>query len=316
MSARFANENAVNTAVRAQDVVARVEAVTLAHGRGEAFNTPRQRIRVPGGVLHMMGAAWPAEGLMGYKAYTSFKDDVRFLVHGMDILTGAPVLVAEGNRLGQLRTGAATAVAVKHLAARRDVVTILGTGFQAWGQVECVASLGALGELRVHSRTADKRDTFAERARTSLGLSARAYDNAEAAVKGADVVIACTTSATPVVMGEWLKPGALVCGVGANSLSRREIDGKTLARSARILVDSVEVARLESGALVMAAETGRFHWESVTELGRGLSARTTPDQIITFFSHGLALWDLAALVALRSRISVDQLPLAYPVTPS
>ena len=109
----------------------------------------------------------------------------------------------------------------------------------------------------MHSRTTDKRDAFAERIKKELGLNARAFDNAEEAVKDADVVITCTTSATPVLHGDWLTRGALVCGVGANSISRREIDGKVLARSARIIVDSIDVARLECGALVTAAETGR-----------------------------------------------------------
>lgn len=314
MGARFVDEATVLKSVRAEDVVAAVEAVTIAQGRGDAFNLPRGRVKVPGGVLHLMGAAWPEKGLLGYKAYTSFKDAFRFLVHGMDVVTGEPIIVAEGNRLGQLRTGAATAVAVKYLAAKRDIVTIVGTGFQAWGQIECISTVGNIGELRVHSRTPDKRESFAERAKSELRLNARAVENLEEAVKDSDVVVTCTTSSTPVVHGDWLRQGALVCGVGANSVSRREIDGKVLARSARIVVDSIDVARLESGALTTANETGRFHWEEVTELGRAFTSRNAPDEIITFLSHGLALWDIASLVALMGRVKLDAMPLAYPVT--
>ncbi|MEW5849897.1 MAG: ornithine cyclodeaminase family protein [Myxococcota bacterium] len=316
----FIRESLVEKHVTAADVVRHVEDAERARGHGNAWNEPRRRVKVPGGVLHLMGAAWPERGLLGYKAYTSFKDAVRFHVHGFDVKTGAPVAVAEAGRLGQLRTGAATAVAVKHLANPApdggSVVALLGTGYVAWGQLECVLAVRAIKELRVFSRTAQKRDDFVQRARTQLGVNAVVSESAQTAVKSADVVITATTSAQPVLEGAWLTEGTTVCAVGANALVRREIDGQVLARAAAVVVDSVDQARLESGALMHAVESGRFHWEQALELG-GVAAgktgaRKARSDVVVFLSHGLALWDIASLAAALEKVPQDGLPRAYP----
>jgi alanine dehydrogenase len=113
-----------------------------------------------------------------------------------------------------------------------------------------------------------------------------------------DVVVTVTGSPDPVLRGEWLNPGTLVCAVGANDGKRRELDNGVLERASFVCCDSLEDARLESADLIEPVEGGTLDWLEVHEL-QEVVARKTPgrqsdDDIVVFKSNGLAAWDIAA----------------------
>jgi len=112
-----------------------------------------------------------------------------------------------------------------------------------------------------------------------------------------DVVVTVTTSKDPVLRGEWLRPGALVCAVGANEPRARELDNVVLERAAFVCCDSREQARLESGDLIEPVEAGVLDWLEVHELqevvGGELEGRQSDDDIVLFKSNGIAAWDVA-----------------------
>ena len=116
-------------------------------------------------------------------------------------------------------------------------------------------------------------------------------------MRGADVVVTATTSRDPVLRGDWLEPGALVCAVGANVPHHRELDNLVLERAAFVCCDSKEQARLESGDLIEPVESGVLDWLEVHELQEvvagDVSGRSSPDDIVVFKSNGLAAWDVA-----------------------
>jgi alanine dehydrogenase len=118
----------------------------------------------------------------------------------------------------------------------------------------------------------------------------------EDAVKGSDIVVTITTSATPVFAGEWLEPGTHVNAAGSNSLVRREIDEITVTRANPVVVDSRPSALKEAGDLLPSLEKGRLHAGMLTELGEviaGMRAgRTSAAQITLFESQGMAMQDL------------------------
>ena len=122
---------------------------------------------------------------------------------------------------------------------------------------------------------------------------------------GQDVVVTVTTSRDPVLRGEWLQPGALVCAVGANDPRRRELDNVVLERAAFVCCDSVENARRESGDLIEPVEAGVLDWLEVHELQEVVAGeipgRQSDEDIVVFKSNGLAAWDLAAAVAVLTR---------------
>jgi ornithine cyclodeaminase/alanine dehydrogenase-like protein (mu-crystallin family) len=124
-----------------------------------------------------------------------------------------------------------------------------------------------------------------------------------------DIVVTVTTAKDPVLRGEWLRPGALVCAVGANEPRARELDNVVLERAAFVCCDSREQARLESGDLIEPVEGGVLDWLEVHELQEvvagELEGRQSDDDIVLFKSNGLAAWDLAigsvALAMARDR---------------
>ncbi|MCC7161828.1 MAG: ornithine cyclodeaminase family protein [Anaerolineae bacterium] len=295
----FIREAEVEQLLAMPDALRVIEDTFRDFGKGGAQNRPRQRIRAPQGVLHVMPAGWLARGYMGYKAYTAFKGDVRFYFHLFDSNTGAYLAIMEADRLGQLRTGAASGVATKYLA-RRDAKTvgIIGTGRQAEAQLQAVCAVREFETILCFSRDEGKRLEFAEKMSAQLGVRVEPVARAEEAIRESDVAIAMTTAAQPVILGEWLKPGAHVNAAGSNWATRREVDSAAVKRADAIFADSVEQARIEAGDLILAATENVIGWQQVQELSAlvtGLAAGRANETAITLFkSCGVALEDVAA----------------------
>ena len=117
-----------------------------------------------------------------------------------------------------------------------------------------------------------------------------------------------TSSPDPVLRGEWLQSGALVCAVGANDGRRRELDNVVLERATFVCCDSLDDARLESGDLIEPVSRGVLDWLEVHELQEvvagTIAGRQSDDDIVVFKSNGLAAWDVAvgaAVVASAAR---------------
>jgi alanine dehydrogenase len=298
----FLDEQQVTDILTMEMAIAAVEEALKQHGLGTAINNPRTRVRLPSGQLHMMGAALPTRGVIGYKAYTAFRGKARFLVMLYNTDTGELMALLQADRLGQMRTGAASGVATRYMA-RADArsVGIFGTGWQARSQLEAVCAVRQIQAIKAFGRDATRRQTFCAEMTQQLGIPVKPADTAEAAVNGTDVVITSTNAREPLFDGNWLEPGAHVNAIGSNALIRREIDDTTVRRSALIVVDSKEQARLECGDLLGPLERGLIHWEQVRELGDvvagSIPGRRQASDITLFESHGLAIWDLAAGMA-------------------
>ena len=285
-------ESDVEELLSAEDAVEAVEACFGRIARGAVENRPRSRLGVEEGLLHVMAAADLELGVAGLKTYVAFREGARFVF--ALFAADRPELLAllDADRLGQRRTGAASAVAVRHLArpgARS--LGVIGCGWQAESQVESIrVALPSLDELVVFCRSERRREDFAER----LGGEAAEWYAEPAAC---DVVVTVTTSRDPVLRGEWLRPGALVCAVGANRLQARELDNAVLERAGFVCCDSTEQARIEAGDLVEPIERGVLDWLEVHELAQvvsgDVSGRQSDGDIVLFKSLGIAAEDLA-----------------------
>jgi ornithine cyclodeaminase/alanine dehydrogenase-like protein (mu-crystallin family) len=289
------------------DVIAAVEDAELLYAQGKAARNPRQRIRQPNGILHIMAGALPDDHRVGFKAYTAFaRNPVRFKIYLFDTRDGKLTAIIEGNRLGQLRTGAATGVAAKYMAASNaGVVGLIGTGLQAAGQLEALACVRKLTAVRVFGRDAARARAFADAQGKRLGVAVEPVTSAREAVEPADLVVTATTSREPVLEREWVRAGAHISATGANMLVRRELDVATVAAASTIVTDSIDQAKLESGALVHAVDTGRLQWNQVHTLadvvaGR-IPGRRSPAEITLFHSLGSSLWDLASGMLVEQR---------------
>ncbi|HMX67837.1 MAG TPA: ornithine cyclodeaminase family protein [Accumulibacter sp.] len=285
-----------------------LEAVEAAHRAlavGQALDVPRQRTRLPQTTLHVLQGALPEFGVIGYKAYTSNRSGVRFLVHLYDASSGGLRAVLEADRLGMMRTAAASGVATRCLARpEARVLGMFGAGWQAEGHLEAIAAVRALDRVKVYSRNAERLQNFCRRMSERLGLEVRAAASPEDVVRGSDLVSTVTTAASPLFGGDWLAPGTHINAAGSNSLIRRELGEDVLKRCSAIVVDSVETALREAGDLLPWLEKGRLHVGQLRDLGQVLAgrqpARTTVDEITLFESQGLAVQDLALAARLES----------------
>lgn len=276
---------------------------------GEADNVPRTRAIAPGIVLHSMSAAAAYLNTAGVKTYTTTRQGARFR---LDLYDGGGALVAmiEADRLGQLRTGATTGVAVQAMAdPAATEVGLFGSGWQAQSQLAAVASVRAIKVAYVYSRNEQRRHDFAEKMSQRLQIDVRPVDRPQDAAEELPIVITATHSREPVFDGSWLAEGSLVCAIGSNWLNRAEIDCTVMRRADNIVCDSVRACRNEAGDFVEALEKGIFDWSRAVELadvvtGRA-TGRNTRDSITLFKSVGLALEDVALgaklLVQARAR---------------
>lgn len=305
-----------------EQALACVEASLKAQGEGAAVNRPRQRIFLPGVSLHYMAAAFPGINLMGTKIYTVARGAMRFVVLLYDASGGELLALIEADRLGRIRTGAASGAATRALSrSNASTVAVLGAGRQARTQLEAVSLVRDLREARVFSRDPDRRSAFCREMEAKLGFQVQPAATAEDAVRSADIVITATTAREPVLRGEWLRAGAHVNAIGANMADRREVDDALLRRCAVIAVDSVEQCRAEAGDLIQSFANDEAYWEKISEIGEVIAARKpgrrAADEITMFKSTGLALWDVAAggevLRAARETGRGQEIALSAPV---
>jgi ornithine cyclodeaminase/alanine dehydrogenase-like protein (mu-crystallin family) len=297
--ARFLTNAQVNECVGLSDIMPAIETMVANYGNGEAANLTRRRIATPGGYMAVMGGALIHEGVFGVKTFTHTENGYSFQVSLYDGESGELLLYTQANRLGQLRTGSTTGVAVKHLA-NDDAATlgIIGTGNQAADQLRAASMVRQVREIRAFSRNAENRQAFATRMTGDLGIPVIAVDTNQDAVAGCDIVIGIAPAETPIVQGEWLSPGATVIGAGPTSLRHHEVDADTLVRANRRFVDSLEQAPLECGDISAAVDRGLVQWSQFHEL-RHVMAGTIPgraagDEIVYCKLMGTGLADVAA----------------------
>ncbi len=227
-------------------------------------------------------------GALGAKIVTFYPQNKDIHTHHGVILlfrpeTGEPIAMIDGRLITEMRTAAVSAMATDLLARKNSsVLAILGSGVQARSHLEALRLVRKFSEVRVWSPRNAR--AFAK----SQGV--KAVDSAEEAVCGADVIVAATSSVTPVLEGKWLSQGAHINAIGANHPKWRELDDDALAAS-KIFVDSREAAVVESGDVIAAGHIFAEIGEVVASVRPG---RESGNEITLFKSLGAAVEDIAA----------------------
>jgi alanine dehydrogenase len=291
--ALYLTEEDVEAVFTIGDALEAVEGSFRRQAAGEIENRPRYRLRLEDGRLAVMAASDLGLGVAGVKTYAAGVAGAKFVLTLFHAALHDVVAVMEADMLGRLRTGAASGVAAKYLAKEGAAgLGVIGCGRQAETQIAAVrAALPDIATTVVYCRDPERRNAFANR----IGAEA-AESHQEAAAQ--DVVITITTSKDPVLRGEWLLPGALVCAAGANVPRNRELDNTVLERAAFVCCDSLDDARIESGDLIEPVAQGVLDWLEVHELAEvvagEVAGRQSDDDIVVFKSNGIAAWDVAA----------------------
>jgi alanine dehydrogenase len=253
----------------------------------------------------LMPAWLPEQGALGAKLVTVVPDNAsaglpthQAMIALFDSANGRLLALLDGRYITEVRTPSVSLLSVRHLA-RPDArqLALLGSGVQARSHLAQL--LGDRDFDRVQVWGPEGKQVESLVADCSTGRTpVVAVGNAEEAVSSADVILLATSSLTPVLQSDWVKPGAHVISIGACRPNQREMDPVLLAR-ARLFVDSRGAALVESGDVVMGMAEGYFVAEHIAGelgdviLGR-IAGRTSEDEITVFKSLGLAVEDVAA----------------------
>ena len=298
MNPLYLTEGDVAATLTVRDALTLVEDAARALAEGRAQNRPRQRAYTSSSVIQVLAAAYGNR--MGHKTYTvAPKGRGAKFWYTLFNENGEMLALMEADTLGQIRTGAASGVATRFLA-REDsrTLAVIGTGWQARTQLEACYHVRPISRILVYGRDPERRAGFCEAMSEHVDAKIEPVDNPRDAVESADVICTMTSSSKPVFEGAWLQQGAHVNAAGSNRANAQEIDVDTVTRANIVAVEDVAQAKVESGDLQAANESGKWSWEQATRLsdiiaGHALG-RTADDQITLFESLGIGLWDIAA----------------------
>ena len=204
----YLTEADVTDLLTMKDVVEELDAAFRRQAGGSVINQSRRRLHMPNGTFHSMAAADLGLGTYSTKIYSSFRPKTRSHVLLYSAENGDLLAFIEAERLGQLRTGAATGIATKYLAGGNQPlkVGIFGTGWQAEGQLDGVCAARTVESITACGRNVEKCASFCDRMTARLGIPVHPTSEPVKAVEGRNVIITATSSKDPVFMGEWLEP--------------------------------------------------------------------------------------------------------------
>ena len=235
----------------------------------------------------------------------------RGVVVAYDGLTGAVSCIADAESITRIRTACATAAATDALArADSEILAIFGTGVQAESHLRALPLVRPFREILLWGRSPEKTREFAGWMSKELGRPISPVPNARQAATRADVICTVTSSREPVVLAEWVKPGAHINLVGSSYLGPVEIDAALVAK-ARYVADYRPGVLAQAAELAVAREAGMIDDTHVIgEIGDvfagRLRARENDSQITIYKSLGHVVQDLAAAAYLRERASLDR----------
>jgi alanine dehydrogenase len=301
----------VETVLTMKDAIAAVEDGFRQLALGNVIMPQRPVIRIAS--YHGLHLAMPAYvggseegGSLALKAVTVYPDNPTqyglpttigtLLLH--DPRTGALVAIMDAGFLTAMRTGAASGVATKYLA-REDARSagVFGAGVQARTQLMAVCEVRSIECAVVHDTVQEAREKYAAEMSERLSIPVEPTDSPRACAEN-DVVVAASSSRTPVFDGAWLAPGTHINGIGSHSPDTRELDTETVQR-AKVVPDYAPACLAEAGDLIIPIQEGVITedhiYASLGEVVMGFKpGRESAEEITLFKSVGLAVQDAAS----------------------
>jgi ornithine cyclodeaminase/alanine dehydrogenase-like protein (mu-crystallin family) len=298
-----------------EDAIELQRAAFASQAHGRATMAPNSWLRLPGerrAWLKLLAGHDSASGALGVKVLARFPErgpgnNLASLLLLFDDEDGAPLAIMDAVYVTAVRTAAGAALATQALARPGSrKVGMLGTGTLAWYSVLAHRILcPELDELAVFSRSEERREAFAERARSETGIAVRAVATVDEAVEGADVIVTATNAPQPVLLDSHLRPGQHVSAIGI----RTEIDPHAIARC--LVVGDGREEALHDGKFSTAVAAGVVDAADLgPEIGEVLEGiapgRTSDEQTTLFDSSGVAIQDIVcARHAWRRAIDTD-----------
>lgn len=305
---RLITDTEVSSTINMRDAIDAMAAAFEQFGNGAGAIAPRVRAAAEHNqklaAIAAMGAALPASDLVGAKVYSTVNGQFNFVIVLFSASTGHALAAIEANEITKFRTAAATAVAMRKLAApEARSLAIFGTGTQARAHAEALLLTRAFERVWVAGRLG--APTFAEWITTEFGVPAQAV-GADTAAGEADVICTCTRATEPLFAGARVKPGAFVAAVGSSKPQARELDDALLARADLVVVEWLPAAQSEAGEFARAAP-GAIDPARVVELGKllvgGVPFTRRAHDIVVYKSVGVGLQDVALAKLVWDRVN-------------
>jgi alanine dehydrogenase len=305
---RLLTEQQVHSLLPMGDLIPAMEAALAKFSAREVLQPVRSVLTVgpTKAYFGLMPAYVPAPASLGAKLVTVFGDNHKKNLPShlatillLDPETGALLAMMDGRYITEARTAAVSAVSTRFLGrADASTLAIIGSGVQARSHLEAYQHVRQLKEVRIWSPRPQSRRQFVDEMSPTAGIPIVDAESAEAAVRGADLIVLVTSSPTPVIDDAWVSPGAHVVCVGACRPTQREMPPLLVKRSL-LYVDSRDAAVVESGDVVMNVAEGLFDASHIRgELGEVVLGRTggrNSDADVTVFkSLGMAVEDVVA----------------------
>jgi alanine dehydrogenase len=308
MSIRVLTRSQIASLLTFPDYVEGVARAFRLHAEGRSIAPQLMHVDANGGEFHVKGGGLLLDRwYFALKANGSFFDNPAKLglpaIQGAIVLfdgeSGTPLALLDSGEITIQRTGAATAVAARHLA-RSDstVATICGCGKQGLIQSTALRHALPIGRAFVWDINAEAARKFADDLAAASGLAVEAVENLESAIRQSDVVATCTPSRRPFVRRSWIRPGTFVAAVGADSPGKQELDADVLAPPTVVVVDLLEqaahVGELQHAIAAGYLAPGGVHAELAEVIAGRRPGRRTRDEVIVFDATGTALQDVVS----------------------
>ena len=305
MEVLWLTEEDVRSLLTIDDAIAAVEKAFLDHGMGRTQMPPKSYLYLPkhNGDLRTMPAYLEGQDLAGVKIVNVHPDNPQIgLPSVMALLilnsprTGEPLAVMGATYITSMRTGAAGAIAARHLA-RPDshVVGMIGAGAQARTQLQGLSRYFQIEQVIVFDSFEDRARAFKEDVLGFMKCDCIAVAGPEEACE-CDILVTTTPSRHPVVRDEWVRPGTHINAIGADAAGKQELES-TLLKRAKIVVDDI-VQAVHSGEVNVSISEGILCQEDIyAQIGEILAGkktgRTSNEEITIFDSTGLGIQDVA-----------------------
>ena len=296
--------------------IAALERGLVAEAGGNAQNMIKTHVEWEGSTLHAIGAVFPTMGICGTKTWAHTKNGATPLLVLFDSNNGGLKAVIEAFALGQMRTAAASGAATRWLAAEgADQFAMIGTGKQAITQVAAVLAVRPIRHIRVFGRHEARRNQFVARLISEFQVEVTASASIKEAVKGASIITVATRATDPIVTADMLQSGAHINSVGAIVPTRAEISQDVLARSTRIVTDSVPQAQKLSREMIEFFGKDSSRWSAVQSLASVVatrSSRSASDDLTLFKALGVGISDLSLGIELYRKAIASGLGHSFP----
>lgn len=264
----------------------------------------------------VMPGSLEAQSLFGAKVISFFPqpgEAGRWRHRGMvlcfDGETGEPVCLADAEAVTTIRTACASAAATDALArADADVLAVFGTGTQAASHIRALAHVRPFRKMIVWGRSEERAAAMAARFEAELGVPVTGTTDGQRAAREAQVICTTSSSAEPILLHEWIRPGTHVNLVGSSFLGPVEVDSALVA-AGRYFADYRPSVLAQAAEFAVARDAGLITDEHVVgEIGDVFAGRVAgredEDQLTIYKSLGHVVQDLAAALYVHRRSSI------------